>query len=72
MEKYKNLGGDSGIYMFETGVDFIKVQFSNGKQYLYTLSSAGQCHIENMCRLARKGEGLNEYINKNVRNLYDR
>lgn len=73
MEKYKNLGGDSGIAGYEIGSDFIKVKFKGGsKVYVYDYSSAGRDNIENMKILAKKGSGLNAFINKNVKKLYSR
>ena len=38
MEPYKNLSGNSGVVAYETGPDFIKVQFSDGGVYVYTAS----------------------------------
>lgn len=37
MERYKNLGGDSGVSDYKIGDDSITVQFSTGEIYLYTL-----------------------------------
>ena len=71
MERYKNLGGDSGVSDYKIGDDSITVQFSTGDVYLYTYSSAGSTHIEEMKLLAVTGEGLNSYINKYVRKGYE-
>lgn len=72
MERYKNLGGDSGVVAYEIGSDFIRVQFSDGEIYLYTYASAGSHHIEHMKQLARNGQGLNSFINTTVRKAYAR
>ena len=72
MERYANLGGDSGIIMYEIGDSFIRVQFSDGSIYLYTYTSAGSNNIEHMKQLAQNGQGLNAFINKNVRKAYAR
>lgn len=72
MERYGNLGGDSGIGAYECGPDFIRVQFGDGSVYLYTYASAGQSNIEHMKQLARAGNGLNSFINRSVRNAYER
>ena len=72
MERYANLGGDSGVVGYEIGNDFIRVQFSDGSIYLYTYASAGANNIEQMRKLARNGQGLNAFINKNVRKAYAR
>lgn len=71
MERYKNLGGDSGVSAYEIGDNSIAVQFSTGEVYLYTYSSAGSEYIEEMKSLAVAGEGLNSYINKYVRKEYE-
>ena len=72
MERYKNLSGDSGVAAYEIGPDFIRVQFTDGAVYLYTYASAGSHNIEQMKQLARKGQGLNTFINTTVRKLYAR
>ena len=72
METYRNLGGDSGVVAYETGSDFIRVQFHDGSIYLYTYRSAGVYNIERMKGLAEYGEGLNTFINKYVRKRYER
>ena len=72
MERYANLGGDSGVVEYEIDNDFIRVQFSDGSIYLYTYASAGEDNIEQMKSLARNGRGLNTFINKNVYKRYAR
>ena len=72
MERYKNVGGDSGVTGYEIGSDYIRVQFSDGSVYLYTYASAGSNNIEQMKKLATAGRGLNSFINRNVRKSYER
>lgn len=72
MERYKDTGGDSGVSSYEIGSDYIAVKFSGtGKIYTYSYRKAGRIHVENMKQLAQKGSGLNSYINRHVKNLYD-
>ena len=72
MERYRNSGGDSGISSYEIGTDFIIVEFTGTfRTYRYSYRKAGQHHVENMKRLARDGSGLNGYINRYVKYLYD-
>ena len=71
MERYRNIDGDSGVSAYEIGVDFIRVQFGTGATYLHTYSSAGSANIEQMKILAKKGDGLNSFINTTVCKLYD-
>lgn len=70
MEIYKDINGDSGIYRYEIGTDYIKVQFKDGSIYTYTYLSAGQDKVETMKVLAEAGNGLNSFINKYARKLY--
>lgn len=70
MKKYKNLGGDSGVSAYEIGDDFIRVVFSDGGTYLYSNESAGIQNIDQMKELAEYGEGLNAFINTNVKYNY--
>ncbi len=72
MQRYLNIGGDSGIYAYESGDDFIRTQFSDGSVYLYTYASAGPQNIDHMKQLAAAGRGLNAFINTNVKRLYAR
>ncbi len=67
---YENLGGNSGVAAYQIGSEFIRVQFSTGAIYQYTYESAGQNNIEEMKNLAKKGQGLNGYINRNVKYRY--
>lgn len=72
MEKYKNLGRDSNVESYEIGIDSIRVKFNGTtKVYSYSYRKAGRDHVEQMKVLARNGSGLNSYINRNVKNLYD-
>ena len=72
MERYRNMGRDSGIAGYETGPDFIRVHFMDNAVYLYTYGSAGPRYIEYMKRLAAAGSGLNAFINTTVKKLYAR
>lgn len=72
MQRYRNLNGDSGVYAFEVGNNYIRVQFTgNSREYTYSYSKAGAYHVEQMKMLALKGMGLNSYINRHVKDLYD-
>ena len=70
MQPYKNSGNLSWISAFETGDDYIKIQFVDGVIHLYTISSVGSEHLQKMKELAILGKGLHSYIDKQVRNLY--
>ncbi len=72
MKIYMDINGDSGVRAYEYGKDYIKVQFSSGKIYIYTYQSAGAPNIELMKKLADAGDGLNAFINTRVRKLYAR
>lgn len=67
MEIYKNLSGDSGVYAFQIGDDFLVLQFKKGGTYRYSYGSAGRRNIEQMKVLARRGQGLGTFISKNLK-----
>ena len=71
MQKYADTNRDSGVESFELNETSITVKFKGtAKTYTYSYQSAGQQHVEAMKRLALSGDGLNAYINKNVKNKY--
>lgn len=70
MTVYQNKGHDSGITQFETGTNSITVYFSDGSAYLYNATAPGVQMVAEMTKLAHSGEGLNSYINRNVRANY--
>ena len=72
MKPYKNLGGNSNICRYEIGSDYLDVEFyGTSRIYRYSYRSAGKEHVENMKLLAEKGVGLNSYIMRNARKLYE-
>ncbi len=72
MEQYKDLGNNSGVSAYEIGADSITVKFNDGFCYVYTNISAGSFNIEQMKKLAFNGQGLNTFINKNVKDKFIR
>ena len=72
MERYLDLDGDSGVVGYEIGDTFIRVQFDKAfKIYAYSYRKAGQLHVEKMKVLAKSGNGLNSYIMKYAKKLYE-
>lgn len=70
---YKDIDGDSDVYQYEIGPDYISVKFNdNQKIYKYSYATAGKYHVENMKRLAEHGYGLNSYIMNYCKHSYDR
>lgn len=70
--RYKNVDGDSNVESYEIGLEYIAVKFyGTQKIYVYSYRKAGKNHVETMKGLAVSGNGLNSYINRNCRNLYD-
>lgn len=70
MQRYFNLGGNSGIKAYELLPDGIRIQFTDGSIYLYNHKSNGRRAIETMKSLAQKGIGLTTYINQKVRGKF--
>jgi hypothetical protein len=73
MERYRNSSGTSGVNSFEIGNDYIRIKFTgSSKTYQYSYQGKARSnHVENMKTLARRGSGLNSYINQHVKFLYD-
>ncbi|MCK0914852.1 hypothetical protein BFR85_017660 [Acinetobacter pittii] len=72
MERYLDLGGDSGVFSYEIGDTYIRVKFDKTfKIYTYSYRSAGAGRVEDMKKLARNGNGLNSYIMRYAKTLYE-
>jgi hypothetical protein len=72
MQRYKNLGGDSGVVAYDIDAGQIIVQFRNGDRYLYTEDSAGAANVARMQELAVAGRGLSAFISRHVHDRYER
>lgn len=70
MNYYSNLSGRSNVYSYAIASDNITVTFNGGATYLYTYSSSGVQHVEQMKILAVQGFGLNSYIGRIVKKNY--
>lgn len=70
MQQYQNRSGNSGVVAFDTGPDFIQVQFVGGETYLYTYASTGADVVERMKTLAQQGLGLSTFISQTVKTAY--
>ena len=72
MYQYANLGGNSNVEAYETGGTFIRVKFyGTSKIYTYSYNSAGMENVEKAKRLAFSGQGLNSYIMRFMKYLYE-
>ena len=71
MQKYRNLNGDSNVVCYLIAEDAMTIQFNDGVNYRYSNSSAGISNIMEMKRLAELGRGLNGFINRRVKKMYD-
>ena len=64
MVLYNDFDGNSGVYAYRCGRDYIDVQFkSSGRIYRYSYQSAGADNVEYMKTLAKRRRGA-EYIYK--------
>lgn len=73
METYQNVNGNSGIAGYEIGDTCIQVKFADtGRVYCYSYESAGRENVEEMKRLAAQGYGLNSFINRRIKYLYEK
>lgn len=67
MERYGNMGGDSGVVGFEIGQGSIIVLFKDGWKYLYDGTRPGAAVVAQLQQLARSGHGLNSYLTRVVK-----
>lgn len=73
MQRYADINNDSGVCGFDINPTSITVWFDGAtRSYTYSYAIAGQVHVEKMKQLALSGDGLNAYINRNVKFKYDR
>lgn len=73
LQIYQNTNGNSNVSAFEIGTNYIDVKFNGtAKIYRYSYEIAGAENVEVMKALAKQGYGLNSFIMRNVRTLYDR
>jgi hypothetical protein len=70
MNRYRNLDGNSGVSFYESGPDFIRLQFLGGSIYRYDYHRPGAIHVEHMKELAQTGRGLSSYLSRHVRDAY--
>jgi len=71
-EIYQSPNNSSSIATYKYGSDWICVKFRKSSVYEYTYISAGKSNVEKMKKLADSGNGLNTFINKNVRKRYSK
>lgn len=73
MQPYADIDGDSNVRAFEIGPEWIDVYFhGTARSYRYSYSTCGRDHCEQLKALAVAGNGLNSYIMRNVKYLYER
>ncbi len=70
MTPYRDWDQDSGIRAYVIGSKHMDVALKDGAIYRYTSLSAGQANLDRMIVLARAGDGLNQFINRAVKNRY--
>lgn len=72
MKIYYNLSGNSGITAYQFEDKHINIVFTDGTIYRYSYLKPGKIHIEKMKELALLGKGLATYINKYIRDNYEK
>ena len=73
MTKYLNLSRRSNVEAYAIYPDKIVVKFyDTTKLYQYSYYRAGKHYVDIMKQLANRGYGLNSFINRYCKYLYDR
>ena len=70
MQPYRRLNQESGVTAFDTGPNWIRVEFVDAGTYTYIYASAGPILVEHMKLLAEAGQGLSAFISRHVRHRY--
>ena len=70
MKRYEDRSGRGGITGYEDLPEGIILDFKYQDRYLYDYTKPGKEHVEEMKKLAGKGEGLTTYVNQHVRDNY--
>ena len=68
MKPYTDLSGKSGIEAYESGPEFLRVKYRGGEIYQYNAIEASdelKLKVQEMQRLAERGEALATFINRN-------
>jgi len=68
--RYEDRNGDSGVLAYQSGPNFIIVEFKSGGGYRYDYTTPGRRHVEAMKKLPESGDGLATYINQHIREHY--
>lgn len=70
MTLYRSICGNTGVYSYEIGSDYIDIRFKETPQiFRYSYLSAGKENVEKMMELAENGYGLYSFINMYVKDL---
>lgn len=72
IQRYIDRNNDSGVIGYEVGPGWIHVHFKGGSVYEYTEATCGKGIIQQMHQLAASGDGLNSFINLQVRKICGR
>lgn len=70
MQRYRDTDGESSILAYESGPDYLRVQFSDGSILRYTTASVGPRHLDEMQRRATEGEALEQYLTMHAKNKH--
>ena len=71
--KYKNLNENSNVFAYRINLDSIDVMFNgSNRTYRYSYNSAGIRNVNELIIRAERGYGLNSFINRFCKYLYEK
>ncbi len=70
IESYLDLGRETGISRYECGEGFIRIVFRGGATYVWDTRRISLERFRQMHLLASRGDGLSEFINRHVKQLF--
>lgn len=62
---YKSVNYYSMIKYYDYGKDWIRIEFASGENRTYTHEKTGRFNVMKMKRYAKKGKGLDMFIQRN-------
>lgn len=72
MEPYRGQARRGGVVAYEIAPDAIDIEFTSGWIYRFSYEKPGQLRVERMKELAQSGRGLSTFINKHVKNRFEK
>ena len=72
MQRYTGHTRRGGVVGYDIGPDSIDIEFTSGWIYRFSYQKPGATRVERLKELAQAGRGLSTFINKHVKNRFEK